>query len=241
MYEHVKHSGEYRQGQGTGVPAAPVATPTREQFLYQREAAIKVILFQSFAVMFFVLIGWMLIGLKFGEHPYGVDWGKLLSSAALAAWVAGFGYLGYSLWRWSKLAWLENLLGVNLDRDPRVGNGGKEPTMFIKVQYPDGNVRVANTGLFEKNKRYLIAVARATVHGRPNSQQAMKRSDRIPRPKHEKVMSAFVQLGVLRKEKPDQSNSRYVVAEPVAANTEVLKAIANGDFRMLEEVWAESQ
>ena len=214
-----------------------------KNFLYQREAGVWVYLIQAIVVMFFVFIGGLLIGWKF-NNAVAPDWEAIFSNSLFAAWVGGISYFGYSLWRWSKLAWLENILGVNLDNDPRIGNRnaeGKRPTMYIRIVLPGGDERVADTGMPTENKRYLMAIARATVAGRPNSQQAMRRSgDRIPRPKHEKAMAAYVQLGVLRKENPEQANSRYVIAEPLNVNTAILQAVANGDFAMLKDVW-ESQ
>ena len=218
-----------------------VAVPSpRQDFIYQREAGIQVYLFQSIVVMIFIFSGWFIGGWKFSDSTMP-DFGSIFSNAIFAAWIGGAIYFGYSLWRWSKLAWLENIVGVNLDKDPRAGNGKydkKTPTMHIKVTLPDGSVRNTDVKIDVRYKRFILEVARATLAGRPNSQAAMKRSVRMPRPKHEKIMQAFENLGVLEKENPDIANSKYVVSTPVDINREILGEIAYGRYEMLENVWA---
>lgn len=229
-------------------PADATHSTSGKQFLYQREAAIWVGLIQSVVVMFFAFVGTLIVGMKFGNHPHGIDWSKLLSDGLFWGWLVGVVYLAFWLWRWNKLAWLETALGVNLDRDPRIGNGNSDQVMgqersviFFKLERPNGNVSVAEFPFDPKMKRWIMAVADATVNNRPNSQGAMRRSHRMPRPKHEKVMTGFVKLGLLEKEYPEQANSRYVVAEPRAENMRILRGISNGQFEMLEDIWKSNQ
>jgi len=218
------------QAQDTGAPASP-SSPDKN-FLYQREAGVWIYLIQAFVVMVFVFVGALLIGGKMG-------WLDLFFDAALIAWVMGIAYFIFSLWRWNKLSWLENKLNVNLDRDPRIGNDdGKRPTMYIRIQYADGQARTADSKLPVKGKRYLVQVAQAVVNNRPFSQRAMKQAYRMSRPNHEKVMAVYEALGILRKEDPLVANSPYVIAEPVAQKRAVLQAVALGNFQMLEDVWA---
>lgn len=215
-----------------------------KQFLYQREAAIWVGLIQSVVVMLFAFVGTLIIEMKFGSHPYGTDWAKLFSDALFWGWLVGVVYLAFWLWRWNKLAWLETALGVNLDRDPRIGNGNGDQAddqahsvMYFKLERENGQTSVADFPFDPKMKRWIIGVASATVNNRPNSQSAMRQAYRMPRPKHTKVMNGFVKLGILEKEYPEQSNSKYVVAEPRAENMRILRGIANGDFEMLKDRW----
>lgn len=222
------------------IPLEP-PKPVEKNFLYQREAGVWIYLIQAVVVMAFAFFGALLWGYKAG-------WMDLWFDAALIAWASGGLYFAYSLWRWNKLSWLETKLGVNLDRDPRIGNGemnGKRPTLYVRIQMPDGSTRAAESELEAKqrNLQYLRWIAAATVAGRPNSQRAMQRGGvHIPRPKHEKAMALFVRLGLLRKEYPGQANSRYVIAEPVAQNRAVLRAVANGEYAVLEDLWdAEGQ
>ncbi|MBT3313268.1 MAG: hypothetical protein HN390_01510 [Anaerolineae bacterium] len=220
-----------KQVQDASVPAQPSGRPGEKSYLLQREAGVWVISLQSIAVMVVVFGAAFLIGLK-------KDWrDDLWINAAIWAWLSGGLYFGYSLWRWSKLAWFENLFGVNLDKNPDVGNG-KRPTMYIKIQYPDGSVRSADTGVPEKGRRYLMQIAQAYLNGRPISQRAMKRAYGMSRPNHEKVLAGYVKAGVLVKENPGLSNSEYVLAEPKDINTLVLQAVVNGDFEMLDDVWS---
>ncbi len=227
-----------KQAQGESVP---VGHPQqRQDFVYRREAGIWVYLIQSLFVMAFIFFGWLVGGWKFSKS-ITPDWGAIFSNALWISWLGGAVYFGFSLWRWSKLAWFENVFGVNLDKDPRKGNGKynrKHPTMHIKVTFPDGSARNADVGIDVKDKRFILEIARAMLAGRPNSQMAMKRSVRMPRPKHEKIMRAFEKLGVLEKEIQGVSNSKYVISDPVDVNKEILKEIAYGRYEMLEDVWA---
>ncbi len=224
-----------KQVQVESVPAQP---SKEKNFLFEREAGVWLYLRQSLTVMAFVFMGGMIIGWVSSQGELTPDWSLMTSIATLVAWISGFAYFIFSLWRWNLLSWLETKTGMNLDSDPRIGNGkGKRPTMVVKVVLPDGSVRVNDTELPKaRAKRCMRAVAAATLADRPNSQKAM--SGEMSRPDHEKTMLAYTKLGVLRKEDPSVSNSRYVVAEPVKVNTVVLRMIANGEYEMANEVWA---
>ena len=44
----------------------------------------------------------------------------------------------------------------------------------------------------------------------------------------------------LRKENPEQANSRYIIAEPVNVNRQILEAIGRGEFDVLEDLWRDT-